>query len=145
MAQVNFTVPVVGASALAGAMAQRGHGQIVLIGSIAESFPLPMAPAYAGAKAGLAMFAEALGIRMAPHGVTVTLVSPGFLDTPMSRQIPESKPFLMSADRAAQIIMRKIERGVRPGSSCPGSSRSFRAVSKFLPRPFLRRILRGML
>jgi short-subunit dehydrogenase len=144
MAQVNFTVPVVGASAIAGAMAQRGHGQIVLIGSIAESFPLPMAPAYAGAKAGLAMFAEALGIRMAEHGVAVTLVSPGFLDTPMSRQIPESKPFLMSADRAAQLIVRKIDQGARR-IVVPWQFAVIRAVSKFLPRPFLRRILRGML
>jgi short-subunit dehydrogenase len=144
MAQVNFTVPVVGASALAGAMAQRRRGQIVLVGSIAESFPLPMAPAYAGAKAGLAMFAEALGIRMAPHGVTVTLVSPGFIDTPMSRQIQEHKPFLMSADHAARLIMRKIERRATR-IVVPWQFAVLRAVSKLLPRPFLRRILRGAL
>jgi short-subunit dehydrogenase len=144
MAQVNFTVPVVGASALAGAMALRRCGQIVLIGSIAESFPLPMAPAYAGAKAGLAMFAEALGIRMAPHGVTVTLVSPGFIDTPMSQQIQEPKPFLMSADRAARLIIRKIEhRATR--IVVPWQFMVLRAISKLLPRPFLRRILRGAL
>ncbi len=144
MAQVNFTVPVVGASALASAMAQRGRGQIVLIGSIAESFPLPMAPAYAGAKAGVAMFGEALGIRMAPHGVTVTLVSPGFIDTPMSRHIQEHKPFLMSADRAARLIMRKIERRATR-IVVPWQFAVLRAVSKLLPRPFLRHILRGAL
>ena len=142
MAQVNFTAPVVGASALAGAMARRGRGQIVLIGSIAESFPLPMAPAYAGAKAGLAMFAEALGIRMAPHGVTVTLVSPGFIDTPMSRQVQEPKPFLMTADQAARLIMRKIERHASH-IVVPWQFAVIRALSKFLPRPILRLILRG--
>ena len=141
MAQVNFTAPVVGASALAGSMAARGRGQIVLIGSIAESFPLPMAPAYAGAKAGLAMFAEALGVRMAPHGVTVTLVSPGFIDTPMSRQVQEPKPFLMTADRAAHLIMRKIERGATR-IIVPWQFRILRALSKLVPRPFLRLILR---
>ena len=87
VAEVNFVAPVTGANALAAAMAARGHGQIVLIGSIAESFPLPMAPTYAAAKAGLRMFADALGIRLARHGVTVTLVSPGFIDTAMSRQV----------------------------------------------------------
>ncbi len=142
MAQVNFTVPVVGASALAGSMARRGRGQIVLIGSIAESFPLPMAPAYAGAKAGLAMFAEALGIRMAPHGVMVTLVSPGFIDTPMSRRVREPKPFLMPADRAARLIRRKIERHATY-IVVPWQFAVIRALSKLLPRPFLRLILRG--
>jgi short-subunit dehydrogenase len=141
MAQVNFTAPVVAASALAGSMAGRRRGQIVLIGSIAESFPLPMAPAYAGAKAGLAMFAEALGVRMAPYGVLVTLVSPGFIDTPMSRQVEEIKPFLMPPDRAAQMIMRKIERGARR-IVVPWQFGVLRALSKVLPRPFVRLILR---
>ena len=99
-----------GANAIAAAMAGRGRGQIVLIGSIAESFPLPMAPTYAATKAGLRMFAEALGIRLAKHGVGVTLVSPGFIDTAMSRQVTEPKPFLMSADKAAAIIARGIAR-----------------------------------
>ena len=143
MAEVNFTGPVIGASLLAGAMARRGHGQIVLIGSIAEAFPLPMAPAYAGSKAGLAMFAESLSMRMAPHGVTVTLVSPGFIDTPMSRQVKEPKPFLMSADRAAQIIKRKIDnREAR--FVVPWQYGVLRALSKLLPRPLLRLILRGV-
>ena len=142
-AQVNFTVPVVGASALGGAMAKRGRGQIVLIGSIAESFPLPMAPAYAGAKAGLAMFAEALGIRMARYGVTVTLVSPGFIDTPMSRQVQEPKPFLMPADRAAGLIKRKIERRATR-IVVPWQFGMLRALSKLLPRPVLRLILRRL-
>ena len=142
-AQVNFTVPVAGASALAGAMAKRGRGQIVLIGSIAELFPLPMAPAYAGAKAGLAMFAEALGIRMASHGVTVTLVSPGFIDTPMSRQVQEPKPFLMPADRAAKLIMRRIECHAAR-IVVPWQFGVLRALSRLLPRPVLRLILRGV-
>ena len=65
IAEVNFTAPIVGANAIAGAMAARGAGHIVLVGSITESFPLPMAPTYAATKAGLKMFAEAL---RHPHG-----------------------------------------------------------------------------
>ena len=91
-AEVNFVAPVIGANVMAQAMAGRGGGQIVLVGSIAESFPLPMAPTYAATKAGLAMFAEALSIRMARQKVRVTLVSPGFVDTAMSRGVPEAKP-----------------------------------------------------
>jgi short-subunit dehydrogenase len=141
-AEVNFVSPVVGASFMADAMARRGRGHIVLVGSIAESFPLPMAPTYAGAKAGLALFAEALGIRMAAHNVAVTLVSPGFIDTPMSQQVTEPKPFLMTADRAAAIIARKIARRARV-IVVPWQFIYLRAASKLLPRPLLRRILRS--
>lgn len=140
VAEVNFVAPVIGANAVAEAMARRGRGQIVLIGSIAESFPLPMAPTYAATKAGLRMFAEALGIRLAGRGVGVTLVSPGFIDTAMSRQVTEPKPFLMSADRAAAIIMRGVERRART-IVLPWQFGVIRAVTALLPRALLRAVL----
>jgi short-subunit dehydrogenase len=139
-AEVNFVSPIMGAHLIATAMAKRGRGRIVLIGSIAESFPLPMAPTYAATKAGLAMFAEALGIRMAKHGVGVTLVSPGFIDTPMSQQVTEPKPFLMSADDAAKIITRKIAAGARR-IVVPWQFAVIRAVTNMLPRALVRRVL----
>jgi short-subunit dehydrogenase len=139
-AEVNFVSPIMGAHLIAAAMAKRGRGRIVLIGSIAESFPLPMAPTYAATKAGLAMFAEALGIRMARHGVGVTLVSPGFVDTAMSQQVTEPKPFLMTADDAAKIITRKIARGARR-IVVPWQFAVIRAVTNILPRALMRRVL----
>jgi len=139
--EVNFMAPVIGASVISAAMAQRGQGHIVLIGSISESFPLPMAPTYAATKAGLALYAEALGIRMAAHGVAVTLVSPGFIDTPMSQQLTEPRPFLMSADRAAQIIIRKL--ATRPARIVlPWQFIVIRAASRLMPRALMRLILR---
>jgi short-subunit dehydrogenase len=140
VAEVNFVAPVIGANVVAAAMARRGRGQIVLIGSIAESFPLPMAPTYAATKAGLRMFAEALGIRLASHGVSVTLVSPGFIDTAMSRQVTEPKPFLMSADKAAAVIARGIERKART-IVLPWQFKVIRAATSLLPRAVLRRVL----
>ena len=139
-AEVNFVAPVVGASLIADRMAMRRAGRIVLIGSIAESFPLPMAPTYAATKAGLAMFAEALSIRMAKHGVGVTLVSPGFIDTPMSRAVPEPKPFLMPADAAARAIVRGIATGKRR-IVVPWQFAVIRCIARLLPRALLRAIL----
>jgi short-subunit dehydrogenase len=133
VAEVNFVAPIVGANLIAEAMAGRGAGQIVLLGSIAESYPLPMAPTYAATKAGLRMFAEALRLRLAKHGVTVTLVSPGFIDTPMSRKVTEPKPFLMEADKAAAIISRRIARGAAV-IVVPWQFRIFRAATRLLPR-----------
>jgi short-subunit dehydrogenase len=140
IAEVNFVAPVAGANAIAAAMARRGTGQIVLIGSISESYPLPMAPTYAASKAGLRMFAEALGLRLKKHGVVVSLVSPGFIDTPMSRRVTEPKPFLMDADKAARIIARKIDARARV-IVVPWQFRVMRAFTDLLPRALVRWVI----
>lgn len=139
-ADVNFVAPVVGASFVAGAMARRGQGRIVLIGSISESYPLPMAPTYAATKAGLRLFAEALGIRMKKYGVGVTLVSPGFIDTPMSQSLNAPRPFLISADRAARAILRGVAAGKRV-IVVPWQFAVIRFVTGLLPRGLLRVLL----
>lgn len=143
MCTVNFTVPVLAANLLADAMAARACGRIVLIGSIAAQFPLPMAPAYSASKAGLAVFADALRLRLAPHGVGVSLVSPGFVDTPMSRSLREPRPFLIDADRAAAILVHKIARG-RSCIVVPWQFAWVSALAGVLPRRFLLTILSVM-
>lgn len=140
IAEVNFVAPVAGANAIAAGMARRGAGQIVLIGSISESYPLPMAPTYAGSKAGLRMFAEALGLRLKKHGVVVSLVSPGFIDTPMSRKVAEPKPFLMDADKAARVITRKIGARARV-IVVPWQFIVMRAFTDLLPRALVRWVM----
>ena len=140
MATVNFTAPLVAANLLAVWMAGRGRGRIVLVGSIADSFPLPMAPVYAATKAGLASFAESMAIRMARHGVGVTLVAPGFIDTPMSRSLAEARPFLIDADAAAGIIVRRIAHGARR-IVLPWQFRIIHALAKLAPRAIIRAVL----
>jgi short-subunit dehydrogenase len=140
MALVNFAVPVIGANVMAEDMGRRGGGQIVLIGSIAALFPLPMAPAYSGSKAGLKMFAEALRARLMCRGVAVTLVSPGFVDTPMSRGLKEPRPFLIDADKAAAIIRRKVARRVAH-VVLPWQFAVIAAVAGFIPKALVRFVL----
>jgi short-subunit dehydrogenase len=141
MATVNFTVPVICANLLATRMATRGKGRIVLVGSVAESFPLPMAPVYVGTKAGLAQFAEALGLRIARHGVGVTLVVPGFVDTPMSQGLKEPRPFLISAESAAATIARRVERGALR-IVLPWQFAVIQGLTGILPRIVLRVVFR---
>lgn len=140
MTAVNFTAPVIAANTLAEAMAKRGNGRIVLISSVAASFPLPMAPVYAGTKAGLAVFAEAQALRLKRFGVGVTLVAPGFVDTPMSQSLSEPRPFLISADKAAAIIARNIARG-RSRLVLPWPYAALCAAAGLIPRPVLRAAL----
>jgi short-subunit dehydrogenase len=111
LGMVNFVAPSAMAAALAGRMAARGHGQIVLIGSAAAFHALPFAAAYAGSKAGLTRFAQALRIGVAAHGVRVTLVSPGFIDTAAGRRVAGPKPFLMQPADAARRIAEAVAKG----------------------------------
>lgn len=108
---VNFTAPAAMAAALSACMAERGSGRIVLIGSVAAFHALPFAAAYSGTKAGLARFAEALRLSVREHGVNVTLVSPGFIDTAAGRQVPGLKPMLMKPEVVAARIARAVAAG----------------------------------
>jgi len=140
IATVNFTACVVGATALAERMVERRGGHIVLIGSIAEAFPLPIAPTYSASKAGLKVFADALRIRVGRHGVAVSLISPGFIDTPMSRQLTGPKPLMLTPEAAAAIIRKAIRRRA-PRLVFPRAFLAIRALYFCLPGPIRRAIL----
>jgi short-subunit dehydrogenase len=142
-ALVNFASPVVCATVVGELMGARGRGRIVLIGSLAGSFPLPMAPTYAGTKAGLAIFAEALELRLKKHGVGVTLVSPGFIDTPMSRSVPLPKPFMITAPVAAAIIKKKVALGHRY-LTIPWQYSLLHSLARILPHSLTRAVLRRL-
>lgn len=137
---VNFTAPATLATALAGRMATRGGGRIALVGSAAAFHALPFATAYAGSKAGLARFAEGLRVAMKRHGVVVTLISPGFIDTAAGRAVSGPKPMLLSAEQAATRIARAIARK-SPHLVMPWPFAILRGFDRLLPRPLRDRLL----
>ena len=71
------------------AMAERGWGRIVNIGSVNGSRGAFGQVNYAAAKAGLHGFTKALALEMARYGITVNTVSPGYLATPMVCAVPQ--------------------------------------------------------
>jgi short-subunit dehydrogenase len=138
--QVNFVAPSAMASDLARRMAARGHGHIVLIGSAAAFHTLPFAASYAASKAGLAHFAHALRIGAARHGVRVTLVSPGFIDTAAARRTPGPKPLILPPAVVADRIARAVARG-QAHLVLPWPFGLLRIVDRLLPRPWRDRLL----
>lgn len=92
-------------------MCMRARGRIAVVGSIGALRGLPSCPAYSASKAGLHAYAESLRPTLAAQGVGVTIVAPGFVDTALNRDIVCPKPLIMSAERAASIIRRRLERG----------------------------------
>lgn len=96
---------------LIGVMAARGRGHIGIMSSLAGFRGFPGAPAYCASKAAVRLYGEALVGPLRATGVGVHVICPGFIKSPMTDRNPFPMPFLMSAERAAALIARGIERG----------------------------------
>lgn len=94
-------------------MVERRAGRFAGIASIAGHRALPTAASYSASKAAMQTFLEASRIELAPYGVGVTVVNPGFVDTPIVAKNRFRMPFLMQAPEAAAIIADGFERGKR--------------------------------
>jgi NAD(P)-dependent dehydrogenase (short-subunit alcohol dehydrogenase family) len=90
------------------AMRRRGSGQIALVSSLAGYFGLPVTPSYCASKAGLKAYGEALRGWLAPEGIRVNVIMPGYVASPMCEAMPGPKPFLWSPQRAAAFIRRGL-------------------------------------
>lgn len=88
-----------------------GKGQLALVASVAGYRGLPKAAAYAPSKAAVISLAEVLRLELAPLGLTVSLVNPGFVSTPMTAVNEFPMPFIISPEDAAERIVRGLARG----------------------------------
>src|ERR1700722_1754288 len=79
MLKVNLRAPIMLAHALAPAMVARGRGHLVFLSALAAKAASPASSIYSATKFGLRGFALGLRQDLAPHGVGVSLVSPGFI------------------------------------------------------------------
>lgn len=69
-------------------MQARRRGSIINIASILGHVGVANASAYAAAKGGLVQLTKSLALEMAPYGVRVNAIAPGFVDTPLTRRHP---------------------------------------------------------
>jgi short-subunit dehydrogenase len=105
---VNLKAAMVVAQTVLPAMRARGQGQIALVSSLAAYFGLPVTPAYCASKAGLKAYGEALRGWLAPEGIKINVIMPGYVKSPMCDDMPGPKPFLWSPERAAKTIRRGL-------------------------------------
>ncbi len=88
---------------------QRGH--ISLMASVAGYRGLPQSLAYGPTKAALINLCETLYLDLHGQGLGVSLINPGFVDTPLTQQNAFKMPALISAEQAARAILRDWARG----------------------------------
>ena len=91
-------------------MVERGSGQLVVISSLAAYRGLPKSAAYCASKAAVSAFFESLRLDLQPRGITVTIIHPGFIKTPLTAGRQAQMPFLMELDDAVKKIVGAIEK-----------------------------------
>lgn len=94
------------------AMIARKSGHIAMVASVAGYRGLPKAAGYAPSKAAIISLAETLRFDLPRHNVDLTIVNPGFVDTPMTAVNEFPMPYMISADDAAKRILAGLERRV---------------------------------
>jgi len=108
---VNFWHPLYFIDQLLPAMTGRKSGILAVTGTLAAYRGMPRSAPYSSSKAAIARFVESLRVDLWGSGLQVTLISPGFVRTPMTDRNHYPMPFMISAERAARIIISGLERG----------------------------------
>jgi short-subunit dehydrogenase len=109
--EINFLGVVNGLSAIIPAFTSRRSGHIGVVASVAGYSGLPLASAYGASKAALINMCEALKPELEGVNVTLSMINPGFVRTPLTDKNDFPMPFLVEADVAAQQIYRGMAKG----------------------------------
>lgn len=86
-------------------------GRLVGIGSASAYVPFARAEAYGSSKAAIHYLMKTLQISLAPQDISVSLVVPGFVETPMTKQNDFPMPFIQTPKQASQAIRDGIASG----------------------------------
>lgn len=104
MFDVNIDGVQTGLNAVLPRFLARGKGQLAINASVAGYGPLPRAAVYGATKAALIHMAGSLQFDCTPKNITVQVVCPGFVKTPLTAKNDHPMPFLIDVDDAAKRI-----------------------------------------
>ena len=107
---INYQGLVHGLAALMPRMLERKRGQIALMSSLAGYRGLPGAVAYCPTKAAAISLAESLEPELDAAGVSISVVNPGFVATPMTAKFRRPPPFMITPQAAARKIIAGLDR-----------------------------------
>jgi len=138
MTNVNYLGAVYAFEAVLPGMLARGRGHLSAVSSMAAYKGLPGAAGYCACKAALSTYCESLRIELWPRGVAMTCIYPGFVTTPMTSKNSNPMPWIMTPERAAGIIARRLPS--KPGRlHFPLRMKWLMWLSKWAPDRFIRK------
>ena len=106
---VNLTGAIATLDAAAAYFLAQGKGHLVGISTVVAWRGMPKSSVYCASKAGLAVYMEAMRAELYRKNIDVTVLYPGYIDTPLNDMLP-SRPFLIDVQKGAAIIARLIEK-----------------------------------
>jgi short-subunit dehydrogenase len=110
--EVNLIGAIATVDAAAAYFLDKGKGHIVGTSSIAAFRGIPKSSAYCASKAGFAIYLEAVRAELYKKNIDVTVLYPGYIDTPLNNML-KNRPFVISVEKGAAIIARLIEKRVK--------------------------------
>ena len=119
-------------SSVIGPMVAAGQGQIVGVSSLAGFRGLPRSGAYSASKAAMTAFLESLRLEVASKGISVTIIQPGFIKTPLTSGRKNKMPFLMELEDSIPLFLRAIEKRKR-FSAFPWQLATIVRLGKMMP------------
>jgi decaprenylphospho-beta-D-erythro-pentofuranosid-2-ulose 2-reductase len=138
LVQVNYAAAVGCGILVAERLRAQGHGAIVAMSSVAGERPRRSNFVYGSTKAGLDAFYTGLGEALAPDGVQVLVVRPGFVRSAMTAGL-RAAPLSQTPEQVAEVIVAGLVAG-RATVWAPASMRWVMSVLRHLPRPVFRRL-----
>ncbi len=136
--RTNFTAPALLLERVAARLAAQGSGTIVAISSVAGDRGRQSNYVYGAAKGGLAIYLAGLRNRLARSGVHVVTVKPGFVDSPMTADLPKNRLFAPPSAVAAAIL-DAVERR-RDVVYVPGFWRAVMWAIRMVPERIFKRL-----
>ena len=108
--EVNFMGLINVMSKVLPQMQKQQNGHIAMVSSLAGFFGLPNSSGYGPSKAAMMNYSESIFNDCKKNNIYVSLINPGFVKTRLTDQNTFEMPFLMSAEKAAEIIHKALEK-----------------------------------
>lgn len=137
--EVNLMGAMATVDAAAAYFLEKGKGHIVGTSSVAAFRGMPRNSAYSASKAGFAVYLETVRMELLKKDIHVTVLYPGYIDTPLSQML-KKRPFLISPEKGAAIIARLIEKKVKSSTVPVYPWNIIGRVMKILPARVLARM-----
>jgi len=138
LAEVNYVAALTVGVPLADRLRRQGHGSLVALSSAAGERARRSNFVYGSTKAGFDAFYTGLTYALKPHGVTVTVVRPGFVKTKMTDGL-KAAPLSQTADQVADVVVTSV-RNRREQAWAPAAMRPVMTVLRHVPRAIFRRL-----
>jgi decaprenylphospho-beta-D-erythro-pentofuranosid-2-ulose 2-reductase len=138
LAEVNYVAAVTVGVPLAERLRKQGHGALVALSSAAGERARRSNFVYGSTKAGFDAFYTGLTYALKPHGVTVSVIRPGFVKTKMTDGL-KTAPLSQTPEQVAEVVVNAV-RNRREQAWAPAAFRPVMSILRHVPRPIFRKL-----